>query len=84
MAIYKEVSYRKNLDGMKESINKLTNPICPFINSYVSRIKRAFCNHFDDSLAKIYYIRGEWGEPKFITLDRQLVTWQTYKERMGV
>lgn len=66
--------------GMNErvlrSIEDVTNPCLNSINEKCARIRGAFVGQFDDSMAKNYYIRGERGEAKKISLPRDLVVWE--------
>lgn len=76
LEIYKQISYRETPDEMLASIKDVTNPAKNSINEKCSRIKEAFVRHFDDSIAKHYYITGERGKRKSISLNRDLVEWQ--------
>lgn len=58
------------------SIEDVTNPCLNSINEKCARIRGAFISKFDERLAKNYYIFGSRGEPKKITLPRELVTWE--------
>ena len=58
------------------SIEDVTNPCLNSINEKYARIRGAFISKFDERLAKNYYIFGSRGEPKKITLPRELVTWE--------
>ncbi|SFO74518.1 hypothetical protein [Prevotella sp. tf2-5] len=66
--------------GMSErvvqSIEDVTNPMLNSINEKCARIRGAFIGQFDDHLARHYYIDGLRGEPKKITLPRDLVIWE--------
>lgn len=59
------------------SIEDVTNPLLNSINEKCARIRGAFIAHFSDYLAKSYYIDGERGEEKKISLPRDLVIWET-------
>lgn len=59
-----------------QSIEDVTNPFLNSINEKCARIRASFINKFDDHLAKNYYITGERGEAKKITLPRDLVVWE--------
>ena len=65
-------------NGMSEkvlqSIEDVTNPILNSINEKCARIRSAF--PFDDKMAKHYYIDGLRGEPKSISLPRDVVVWE--------
>ena len=77
MNIYKHISNRENLTDMEKSIDDVTDPTKNAINEKCSRIREAFIRHFDESLAQNYFITGLRSEPKTITLDRQLVAWES-------
>ena len=88
--VFKELSdYReellniyKNLKPMGlssrtiQSIEDVTNPLLNSINEKCARIRAAFVNKFDEHLAKNYYVTGERGEVKKISLPRDLVVWE--------
>ena len=57
------------------SIEDVTNPLLNSINEKCSRIRAAFISEVDSSLADQYYIIGKSGEPKKISLPRDLVIW---------
>ena len=63
-------------DRSLHSIEDVTNPCLNSINEKCARIRAAFVNKFDEHLAKNYFITGERGEAKKITLDRELVIWE--------
>ena len=64
-------------DRALQSIEDVTNPILNSINEKCARIRGAFVGQFDNHLAKHYYIDGMRGEPKKISLPRDLVIWET-------
>lgn len=88
--VFKELTdYREELFGIYkklkpmglnkrtiQSIEDVTNPLLNSINEKCARIRKAFVKEFDEGLAKNYFIRGERGEAKKITLPRDLVTWE--------
>ena len=63
-------------ERVRKSIEDVTNPMLNSINEKCARIRGAFVSQFDDSIAKNYYITGLRGEPKLITLPRDLVIWE--------
>jgi len=67
--------YGLNSQAIK-SIEDVTNPLLNSINEKCSRIRAAFLAEVDSSLADQYYIVGRSGEPKKITLPRDLVIWE--------
>jgi hypothetical protein len=74
--IYQQISSREDMIKSKRSISDLTDPTKNSINEKCSRIREAFVQHFDDDIAKYYYITGERSMPKKILIDRSLVEWQ--------
>lgn len=63
-------------DRVVQSIEDVTNPLLNSINEKCARIRGAFVGQFDDHLARHYYIDGQRGEAKKITLPRDLVVWE--------
>ena len=76
MAIYKELKPTGLTKRTIQSIEDVTNPLLNSINEKCARIRSAFIKEFDESLAKNYFIQGERGEAKKISLPRELVTWE--------
>ena len=74
--IYKEVGNRVVESNVRNSIRDITDPTNNSINEKCARIREAFLKHFDTPYAKNYYITGKRGEPKKITLPRELVDLQ--------
>ena len=75
LQIYKQLSYRETPEEIIRSIEELVNPTKNSINEKCSRIKEAFVRHFEEHIARFYYITGTRGNQKSITIDRQLVVW---------
>lgn len=59
-----------------QSIEDVTNPLLNSINEKCARIRSAFVKEFDEGLAKNYFVTGERGEAKKVTLPRDLVVWE--------
>lgn len=76
LSIYRNLTNRADVDKAMESIRELTNPLSNSINEKVSRIRAAFITCLTQEIAKNYYITGEKGCPKKITLDRNLIEYQ--------
>ncbi len=76
LEIYKHVGNREIEENILHSIGDITDPTKNSINEKCSRIREAFLKHFDSAYAQYYYITGKRGEPKKITLPRELVDWQ--------
>ena len=79
MSIYGCLTRRLDLDGMKESIDRLCNTVeNNSINEKVSRVKKAFLNSVEEEIASKYYIKGSAGDIKKIELRRDLVNIQLF------
>ena len=59
-----------------QSIEDVTNPLLNSINEKCARIRSAFVKEFDEGLAKNYFVTGERGEAKKVTLPRDLIVWE--------
>lgn len=73
--IYKALNPNGNEVTHKQSILDVTDSTKNSINEKCARIREAFMKHFDEHLAKYYFVTGQRGEPKSIKLDRSLVIW---------
>ena len=78
--IYKNLRPLGMSDRALQSIEDVTNPFLNSINEKCARIRAAFVNKFDEHLAKNYFITGERGEAKKISLPRELVVWENKKK----
>ena len=76
LSIYRALSPIGGTQRQLQSIQAVTNPMSNSINEKCAQIREAFIKHFDDSLAKNYYITGKKGEPKRIVLAPSLVVWE--------
>ncbi len=74
--IYSRIKPSYGTIASLQSIEDVTNPLRNSINENCARIRAAFLSKFDDHLARNYYITGLRGEPKRITLPRELVRWE--------
>lgn len=74
--IYQSLNPRGSLEKQQNSIKEITNPFSNSINEKCARIREAFLGSFDERLSKNYFVTGERGEAKRITLDRNLVIWE--------
>lgn len=83
------IDYRKELEGyyksltnhfasktVEDRVDAVVDPTKNTLNEKCSRIREAFLKQMDQSLADYYYITGQRGEAKRITLPRNLVEWQ--------
>jgi hypothetical protein len=73
--IYTQLTGRKCDKDITQSIKDVTDPTKNSINEKCARIKEAFVTKFHDDIAQNYFITGKRGEPKTITLPRDLVDW---------
>ena len=74
--IYKQISNRVIESNIESSIRDITDPTKNSINEKCTRIREAFLKQFDTVYAQHYYITGKKGEPKRITLPRELMDLQ--------
>ena len=74
--IYKQVGNRVVEASVEKSIRDIADPTKNSINEKCARIREAFISKFDTLYAQHYYITGKRGEPKKITLPRDLVDLQ--------
>jgi len=77
-ALYRRFANRAG-DNFHKSLEDLLNPFHNSLHEKCSRIKEAFVSVMGDELARHYYIRGERGKKKLISLDRKLCIDQTRK-----
>lgn len=76
LGIYKELKPLGLNKRTIQSIEDVTNPLLNSINEKCARIRSAFVKEFEEGLAKNYFVTGERGEAKKITLPRDLVIWE--------
>ena len=74
--IYMKVTNRDDIDAIRNSVSAHLDPFSNNLNVSVSRIKRAFLNIVDESIAQLYYITGFSGGIRTVTLDRDFVIWE--------
>ena len=60
-----------------KSLDAVCDPTQNAINEKCARIREAFVSRFDERLARNYFVTGKRGEPKGITLPRDLVEWKS-------
>ncbi len=75
-SIYMDVTKRLDIAPVLSSFDRPVNPYDNSINEKCSRIREAFVSRFDDSIARNYYVWGEYGQPKKGALDRNLIIWE--------
>ncbi len=76
LKIYKKVSNRVTEENILNSIRDITDPTKNSANEKCTRIREAFIKRIDNIYVKQYYITGKKGQPKRITLPRELVELQ--------
>lgn len=76
LGIYQGLNPNGSKEKQENSIKDVTNPCLNSINEKCARIREAFVGSFDERLARNYFVTGERGEPKRITIDRTMVTWE--------
>lgn len=77
--LYQSISGRDNPQAMRKTIENLCDPFQNNANISLSRIKKAFCEAFSPLVARQYYVDGERGGLRSISLDRKLVSWETIR-----
>lgn len=76
---YQSISGRDDKLAMEQTIRNLVAPYNNSVNVLISRIKKSFIKAYDPALAEKYYIGGQKGEAKGISLDRSLVIWDAIR-----
>lgn len=76
MHIYMGITGRDDKEAIRASIKGHVAPFNNSINVSMSRIKSAFKNQVDESVAKFYWVEGKSGEPYRVALDRDYVIWE--------
>lgn len=76
---YQSISGRDDKCAMERTIRNLVAPYNNSVNVLISRIKKSFMKAYDPTLAEKYYIGGQKGEAKCISLDRSLVIWDAIR-----
>ena len=76
---YQSISGRDDKQAMERTIRNLVAPYNNSVNVLISRIKKSFMKAYDPTLAEKYYIAGQKGEAKGISLDRSLVIWDAIR-----
>lgn len=74
--LYNRITGRTDADKIKKTLKDLVDPTKNRLNENCTRIREAFICHFEDNMAKNYYIQGPWREKKKIALPRELVVWE--------
>ena len=74
--IYSEIRPYGLTDRAIQSIEDVTNPLLNSINEKCARIRKTFVTLLGSNLSESYYIKGERGEAKKISLPRDLVVWE--------
>ena len=77
LTIYADLRGGDVTEEMVRSVAAATSPLNNSINEKCARIREAFLSKFDERLIAPYIISGMRGEPKRITLPRNMVEWQT-------
>lgn len=74
--IYRQLRPNTDEARLTLTITKVVNPLGNALNENIARIRKAFVEKFDEHLANNYIITGERGSQYFISLDRNLITWE--------
>lgn len=75
-AIYKKITNRVNSLKIERSLYDVTDPTKNSINEKCARIRGGFAAVIDTNVAAYYCVTGKRGEPKKITLPRNLVEYE--------
>ena len=73
--IYTKVRHGGMTERKRRSIEDVTNPLLNSINEKCARIRKAFLDILDESIAEHYYIKGKRGEAKKVSLSENLIKW---------
>ena len=84
LELYCRCSGREPDEEIRQSVDKLTDPLNNSLNEKCSRIREAFLREMDDSIASHYYITGDRATPKCIQLDRELVEWEEWEHKKNL
>ncbi|MBQ7772786.1 MAG: hypothetical protein IJ383_01755 [Bacteroidales bacterium] len=76
LRIYGKVSNRDDKEKMRESIERLVDPLDNSICEKCTAVRTAFMEQITYDIARNYFIEGKQGMPKQILLDRSLVEWE--------
>jgi len=74
--IYSRLTGRDSIEDIEKSIRDLVDPTSNSVHEKCSRIKAAFKDKVSSSAVTDYVPSGKQGEPRFISIDRNLVTWE--------
>lgn len=74
--IYSRLTGRESVTDIEKSIIDMVDPTSNSVHEKCSRIKAAFRNKVSASTISDYVPSGTPGEPRFISLDRNLITWE--------
>jgi hypothetical protein len=73
LEIYNKVTNKYEKEEIEKAIDDLVDMTNPSINQKCARIREAFRSIMDENIAKYYFIDGFNGEPKKISLPRNLI-----------
>lgn len=76
MHLYMGITGRDDKEAIRASILGHVDPFGNSINVSMSRIKAAFKNQMEESVARFYWVEGKGGEPYRVALDRDYVLWE--------
>lgn len=74
--IYSRLTGRESVTDIEKSIIDMVDPTSNSVHEKCSRIKAAFKNKVSTSTISDYVPSGTPGKPRFISLDRNLITWE--------
>ena len=73
--IYCRITNRLDADGIKDSIQRITDRRSNSFNAHKTQLSRALSRYFSDSTLGSYLISGECGSIRYIPLRRSFVIW---------
>lgn len=74
--IYSRLTGRESVEDIEKSILDMVDPTSNSVHEKCSRIKAAFKDKVSSTTLTDYVPSGKQGELRFISLDRNLVTWE--------
>lgn len=76
LELYQAVTVHDDMEKVRATVERLTNPMDNSINEKCARIKNTLMLMFREEIASWYFIDGNRGEKKGIKLPRNLVTYE--------
>ncbi len=74
--IYRQLAPIGTTTKNEQTIEAVTDPCKNRINEVCANIREAFLRKIENRIARAYYITGERGEAKGVSLDRSMIEWE--------